>query len=126
MEIVNLEISQRAYNALMRAGYRELADLEGVTDEDLLALPQFGVGALKEIRQFADGPTNELSIAEVCRFLAEGWNTRSAIVTVTGAKPDQVDEVLAALEEHQAVFRTAAVYTLNPYLAVRFRERMVA
>lgn len=48
--IAKLGLSPRAYNALRRGGIHTIGSLLACTNEDLLALPQFGLRTLEEIR----------------------------------------------------------------------------
>src|SRR5688572_24738035 len=49
--IENLGLSARAYNCLKRAGLRTVSDVLSLSDEALLAIPNFGSGSLAEVRR---------------------------------------------------------------------------
>jgi len=51
-----LNLSNRVYNALVRARIRRIDQLQQLSDEQLLKIPQLGLGALDEIQtaQLAD------------------------------------------------------------------------
>ena len=51
MEIKELEFSARVYNCLRRAGIDTVEQLEKMSDNDLMALRNFGVSCLAEVRQ---------------------------------------------------------------------------
>ena len=51
MKIENLNFSVRVYNCLKRAGIDTVEQLEKMSDNDLLALRNFGVSYLAEVRQ---------------------------------------------------------------------------
>ena len=51
MKIEELGLSPRTANALGRAGIREVEQLRGMTEQDLLRLRGIGVGCIQEIRQ---------------------------------------------------------------------------
>ena len=51
MKIENLNFSVRVYNCLKRAGIDTVEQLEKMSDNDLMALRNFGVSCLAEVRQ---------------------------------------------------------------------------
>lgn len=51
MNIENLNFSVRVYNCLKRAGIDTVEQLEKMSDNDLMALRNFGVSCLAEVRQ---------------------------------------------------------------------------
>ena len=51
MKIENLNFSVRVYNCLKRAGVDTVEQLEKMSDNDLMALRNFGVSCLAEVRR---------------------------------------------------------------------------
>lgn len=51
MKIENLNFSVRVYNCLKRAGVDTVEQLEKMSDNDLMALRNFGLACLAEVRQ---------------------------------------------------------------------------
>ena len=51
VKIENLNFSVRVYNCLKRAGIDTVEQLEKMSDNDLMALRNFGVSCLAEVRQ---------------------------------------------------------------------------
>ena len=46
-----MAVGVRAYNRLVAAGVKTLADLRAMSDHDLLALPGFGAGSLADVHE---------------------------------------------------------------------------
>lgn len=55
--LATLPIARRTYNALRRAGYRTVSDVESMTDADIMALRNIGIATLADIRAVLLGPS---------------------------------------------------------------------
>lgn len=48
-DIIEMELSVRSYNCLIRGGIKKIGDLEGLTDEDLLKIRNLGRRSMMEV-----------------------------------------------------------------------------
>lgn len=125
VELIELDIGYRTLRGLTRAGYRTTEELEGATADQLLGIPGFGENCLADLRHYVDiaeADEREPTVAEVCRVLAERWHTVSGLARRLGYSKARTQEILDALENFGAVYRTENIYVLSSYLALRFRR----
>ena len=101
------DMTQGTLNCLKRADYRTVADMHGVTAEELMALHGFGVGYLDDLRVSLMpygvtiyGSDNPLTIRRVAGMLREGCRTAGEIAVFANCSRAHAEEALAICEEH--------------------------
>ena len=96
--IEDLDLAMRAYNCLKRSGITKIGQLLEMSDEDLLAVRNFGQKSLDELKQRlqALGYTTGPAAGEAARPEAEGAEEAAARQEPTGAA--QVEEPEAEAE----------------------------